>query len=121
MKRFTTAITTLLIASTSFVATANETTPMSSYMEDALIQTCKAAASDRTIKLNKTLKEFRLDEKTVALNVVCNGEDIISFAQNRGAETTATRLNKSIGQSIITDIQLVNSGKYQVNFPVSPK
>lgn len=117
MKTLTTAISTLLIATasmTSFTTTA----AMDSYMEQALISTCKAAMSNKTLRLKATLKEYRLSERTAALGIVCNGEDIITFAENRGATKTADHMNKSIGKSVITDIAEV---QYEVNFPVSPK
>lgn len=117
MKTLTTAISTLLIATatmTSFTTTA----AMDSYMEEALVNTCKAALTNKPLKLKATLKEYRLKERTAALGIVCNGEDIITFAENRGAFKTANHMNRSIGKSVITDIAEV---KYEVNFPVSPK
>lgn len=87
---------------------------MSEHMEHALISVCKAAKSNSIQNLNKTTKAFRLENKTVALNVVCNGEDIISFAENRGADKTAAHLQKKISNVQITD--LAAQSKLKVRF-----
>ena len=119
MKTLSTLSATLVIAS-SVLTTANAA-PMSDYMEQALVETCKAAASNKTIRFNNTLKAHRLDQQTVALGVVCNGEDIISFAQSKGADKIAAQLESSVGEASITDIASTQIKKLVVSFPVSPK
>ncbi len=121
MKTLTTVTTTLLIAGASLISFNSSATPMSSYMQSALIDTCKAAASNKTLRLKSTLKAHRLNEATVALGVVCNGEDIITFAQNRGANKTADHMSNSIGQASITDLAAVEIRKFEVNFTTSPE
>ncbi len=121
MKTLTAISTTLLIAGASLVSFTSSAAPMSSYMESALVDTCKAAMSNNTLRLNRTLKAHRLNEKTVALGVVCNGEDIITFAQNHGAIKTADHMAKSIGSASITDLASVEIVTYQVTFITSPK
>ncbi len=59
---------------------------MSPYMESALIEVCKAAISNSPMQLSKTTKAHRLQTKTVALKLMCNGEDVISFAEHYGAD-----------------------------------
>lgn len=121
MKTLTTVTTTLLLAGASLVSFNSSAAPMSPYMHDALVDTCKAAASNKTLRLNKTLKEYNLKEKTVALGVVCNGEDIITFAQNKGASKTAEHMSQSIGSATITDLASVEIITYEVNFITSPE
>ncbi|WP_068545460.1 DUF3718 domain-containing protein [Thalassotalea crassostreae] len=116
MKTLTTITTTLLIAGASLTTTANAA-PMNSHMEQVLIETCKAAASDSTLRLKKTIKANRLDTDTVALGVVCNGEDIIAFAQNNGAYNTAQHMSNSIGGTSISDIAA--APKYSVSFEMT--
>lgn len=87
---------------------------MTPYMESALIDVCKAAKSNSVYKLNKTTKAYRLKSKTVALKLVCNGEDVISFAESYGADKTAAKLQKSIGSVDITDIAALS--KVSVTF-----
>ncbi|PKG83721.1 hypothetical protein CXF85_09440 [Colwellia sp. 75C3] len=84
---------------------------MTPYMEKALIDVCKAAKSDSLLKLNSTTKSYRLQTKTVALKLMCNGEDVISFAQSNGAEKTAARLQRSIGNVSITDVAALSKVK----------
>ncbi|MFT5294080.1 MAG: hypothetical protein ACI9YH_000086 [Colwellia sp.] len=87
---------------------------MTPHIKNALIDICKAAKSDSTIKLNYTTKSYRLKTKTVALKVMCNGEDLISFAESNGAYKTAEKLQNSIGNVTITDIAALS--KVNVNF-----
>jgi len=84
------------------------------HMETALVSVCKAAQSNSVQKLKQQTKAFRLRERTVALGVVCNGEDIISFAETHGADKTAAKLQKSISNVSITDIAAVS--KINVTF-----
>jgi len=76
---------------------------MSPHIEIALTEVCKAAMSNKVYRLNNTSKSYNLKQKTIALKVMCNGEDIISFAQNRGATKTAAKLQQSIGNVQIID------------------
>ena len=87
---------------------------MSPYMKTALADVCKAAMSDKIHRLNNTSKSYRLKDKTIALKVMCNGDDIISFAENNGAYKTAARLQKSIGNVSITDTAAIT--KLNVTF-----
>ncbi len=98
------------------IANVNAGSPMSSYMENALVDVCKSAQSNNTIRFSKAVDSYRLKTKTVALKVVCNGENIADFAANSGALKTADRLNKSIGDVSIEDVALNNSDKIYVNF-----
>ena len=84
---------------------------MSSYMENALVDVCKAAKSNSILKLNSTTQGYRLTNKTVALKLMCNGEDVISFAESYGADKTAARLQKSLGNVKITDVAALSKVK----------
>jgi hypothetical protein len=84
---------------------------MSPHMEKALIDVCKAAKSNSITKLNNTTKSYHLDKKTVALKLMCNGEDVITFAENNGAEKTAAKLQKSLGKVSITDVAALSKVK----------
>ena len=108
----TTATTVLMLGS---INTASAEPVMSSYMENALIDVCVAAKSNNTIRFNKTVDSYRLKTKTVALKVVCNGENIADFAANNGAFKTSDKLNDSLGGVSIEDVAL-NNEKIFVNF-----
>ena len=103
--------TTLLALFTSLpllTMSVSSQAAMSPYMESALIEVCKASISNNVMKLNRTTKKYHLKNKTVALKLICNGEDVISFAKHYGADKTAARLQKSIGNVSITDVAAVS-------------
>ncbi len=83
-------------------------------MESALIEVCKAAKSNNPLKLKKTTKSHNIKTKTVALKLICNDQDIISFAQHHGADKTAARLQKSISKESATAIAALS--KFKVSF-----
>jgi len=87
---------------------------MTPYMKAALVDVCKAAMSNKMHKLNKTTKAYNLNDKTIALKVMCNGDNIISFAENHGANKTAAKLQRSIGNVSIIDT--ASTGKLSVTF-----
>ena len=87
---------------------------MSPKIESALIEVCEAAASNNVMKLTKTTKEHRIQNRTVALKLMCNGEDVITFAEQAGATKTAAKLQKSIGNVEITDVAALS--KVNVTF-----
>jgi len=87
---------------------------MSPYMKTALVNVCQAAMSNKLIKFNNTAKSYNLKDKTIALKVMCNGSDIISFAENHGADKTAAKLQRSIGNVSIIDTAAIE--KLNVTF-----
>ncbi|WP_394176076.1 DUF3718 domain-containing protein [Thalassotalea litorea] len=97
-------------------ATVSADALMSNYMETALIDVCKSAESNNLIRFNRTMKEYRLKTQTVALKVVCNGENIPDFAATHGAYKTAERLNESIEGVSIEDVALHSQEKIHVNY-----
>jgi len=94
--------------------TASQSFAMDPYVEFALIDTCKSTLSNNALKVKKTVKSYNLDMKTVALKVMCNGQDIIAFAESHGATKAADKLQRSIGGVSIIDVAKVN--KINVNF-----
>jgi hypothetical protein len=113
----TTIKTTLIALATAVPALAFSLTSQAtsmSYMDTALVEVCKAAQSNKVFKLDSTIKSYRLQNKTVALKVMCNGDDIITFSEKNGATKTAAKLQKSIGEVSITDVAVVE--KINVTF-----
>jgi hypothetical protein len=110
-KSLTTTIMTLsLLSAASFSSNA-----MDKRTELALIDVCKSTLSNNIIKYKKATNSYNLRDKTVALKVMCNGDDIIDFAQKHGAYKTAARLERSISGNVsITDVAKVE--KMNVNF-----
>ena len=116
----TTIKTTLIALATAVPALAlslpsEAATP--SFIDTALVEVCKAAQSNKVFKLKSTIKSYRLQEKTVALKVMCNGDDIIAFAEKNGATKTAAKLQKSIGDVKIIDVAATD--KINVTFTES--
>lgn len=83
-------------------------------LEKALVKMCKAAASNTPIRLKNSIDAYRLTDRNVALNVMCNGDDIISFAENHGADRTAAKLQRSLGNVSIIDTAAIT--KLSVTF-----
>lgn len=113
-----TTIKTILIAlATTVPALAfslpSQATTMT-YIDTALVEICKAAQSNKVFKLKSTIKSYHLQDKAVASKVMCNGNDIITFAEKNGAIKTAAKLQKSIGNVNITDIAVIE--KINVTF-----
>ncbi|PCH95527.1 MAG: hypothetical protein COB83_08375 [Gammaproteobacteria bacterium] len=108
---------TTLIALTTAIPVLAFSLPsqaMDATLERALVKMCKAAASDTRIRLKNSIDDYRLTYRKVALNVMCNGDDIISFAENHGAYKTAAKLQHSIGNVSIIDT--VATTKLSVTF-----
>jgi len=103
MTKFKTTLIALATAVPVLAFSLPSQAAMSPYMKTALVDVCKAAMSDKVYKLNNTTKAYNLKDKTVALKVMCNGDDIINFAEKHGADRTAARLQKSIGNVSIID------------------
>lgn len=93
----TTAITVLAFSLSSQAA-------MNPNIEKALISICKSVTTNKIHKYKRTAKSYRLRDKTIALKVICNGQDIISFAESYGADKTAATLQRSLGKANIIDI-----------------
>lgn len=107
MRKLQTTLIALVSVLTFSVAT--QAAPMTPYMQTALVDVCKAAMSNKVHELNKATKAYRLNDKAVALKVVCNGDDIITFAERHGATKTAAKLERSIGKVSIIDVAAVDT------------
>ena len=108
-------ITVIALTALSVLAfSAPSQATMSPYMKTALVDVCKAAMSNKIHRLNGTTNAYRLRDRTVALKVMCNGDDIISFAEHHGAYKTAAKLQRSIGNVSIIDTAAIS--KVNVTF-----
>lgn len=103
MRTLKTSLIVLATAMSALAFALPSQAAMTPYMKTALVDICKAAMSNKIHRLNSTTKSYHLKNKTVALKVMCNGDDIISFAEKHGADKTAARLQKSIGNVSIID------------------
>lgn len=65
--------------------------------EATLVKICQSATRTSPLRFIHTLKRNDLRTRTVAENVVCNGQEIAEFARLNGASKIADRLNRSMG------------------------
>ena len=114
MTKFNTTLIALATAVPVLAFSLPSQAAMSPYMKTALVDVCKAAMSDKVYKLSSTTKSYNLKYKTVASKVMCNGDDIISFAEKHGAERTAAKLQNSLGH--VTIIDTASTTKLSVTF-----
>ena len=106
----TAAMTFSLLTAASFSSLAMDT-----YVEQSLVEVCKAATSNSIAKYSKTAKSYNLKDRTIASKVMCNGDDIADFARKYGSYKVANKLEKSMqGNVSITDVAAVS--KINVNF-----
>mgnify|MGYP000209266344 CR=1 FL=1 len=114
MKNYKSTTLATLVCSV-LLATSFSSNAMDPQIESALIDVCKSTLTNSVIKYRKTAKSYNLRDKTIALKVMCNGDDIIDFAQKYGAYKTAARLERSVsGHVNIIDVAKVE--KINVNF-----
>lgn len=103
MTKFKTTLITLAATISTLAISLTSQAAMTPYMKNALVDVCKAAKSNNVHRLNNIAKSYNLKDKTIALKVMCNGDDIISFAEKHGADKTVAKLQKSIGNVNIID------------------
>ena len=103
-----------LVTGLGLSAASMSSMAMEPQVERALIKVCKSAASNKPIRLKNAMDDYNLAIRDVALKVMCNGDDIITFAETRGADKTASRLQHSVGGVSIIDVAAVS--KINVTF-----
>jgi len=105
--------TAALILSAQVSAQGTYLTPT---VEKGLIKVCKTAAKDQLHQMHLTMKKQNWSFRDMSLNVMCNGTDLISFAESYGAERTTSKLIKSLGTISVTDIAATRELNYDVTF-----
>lgn len=105
------------IATVCFCSQVNaQGTYLTPTIEKGLIKVCKTAAKDQLHQMYLTMKKHDWSYRLMSLNVVCNGQDLISFAERYGAKKTTSKLMKSIGEISVTDIASTRQYHYDVTF-----
>jgi len=110
MKKLLPVVAAGLLAATASV----HSTPMIPYIENALISVCRSTLSDSPMQYRKTLKEYRLRQNTVAEKLVCNGEDVGSFAATHGADRVSKMIRKYQTRVDIIDISQAKQSTEQI-------
>jgi len=110
-----TKLTSLIIAS-AFLAGAsfNSSAAMDPYIETALIDVCKAVKSNKLVRYSNTMRSYRFKDKMIAERLMCNGDNVIAFAEKHNAFKTAARLKRRVGSVSITDIAALD--KWSVHY-----
>lgn len=111
VKAMTLALPVLVLASS---AISFQSHAVDKSVESRLIRVCKAAKSGNLYNYVSEARSVHLSDQDIALKVMCNGDDIISFAEKHGAQRTAGRLESSLGNVNITDVAAIS--KVNVNF-----
>jgi len=109
-KLFSLLLAPVLLTSLSFSSQAT----MTPYMKSALVEVCQSVKSNKLSHYTSTVKSYRLNKKVIAQHLVCNGDDVITFAEKHHAYRTAANLKKTLGKVQITDIAALN--KWSVNY-----
>lgn len=116
MKKLT-LIKTVCLTSLLSAAAFNASALDNKYIENALVNVCKASITNSTMKFNDTMKEYRLKGKTVADKLVCNGENVIDFAEKYGSYKVADRLMKQRSENVEI-IDVAQNSQWHVTFEV---
>ncbi|MBW8192391.1 DUF3718 domain-containing protein [Neiella marina] len=85
---------------------------MNPVVEKALQNICYSSATDRLHNFKRTVKQYNLSMDKVANNVVCNGEDIGSFAAEHGAAHNANYIrDHQQGHVEVRELAVTASGE----------
>ncbi|MBY5921384.1 DUF3718 domain-containing protein [Ferrimonas balearica] len=85
----------------------SQAAPYTGWMEQSLVAVCKASLTNRPVTFNQTMKTYRINGYNVLPNLMCNGEDIHTFALSRGNDRTAARIERFIpGTVTIQDLSM---------------
>ena len=98
----------LTVLATSVLMASGSVMAMDKGLESKLENICEAAKSDSAYKLDFAIKKGHYKYKDVVDGLVCNGEDVVTFAKLHGAERTANLLLSRSGNGdkevVIQDI-----------------
>lgn len=98
----------MLLASTlttlALLAGGTASAAMDRNIESALIDVCKKISSDRVIPLRSTVKGYNLSYEVIGEKLLCNGYNVIAWAQINGAERTADDMHRVLGTVTISDL-----------------
>ncbi|GFD67290.1 DUF3718 domain-containing protein [Alteromonas sp. KUL106] len=89
----------LLGMTLSLAATTASAASIPKELEKDLISVCEAVKSDKRLKLRRAVKATGLDIKTLHAGLVCNGQDMLSFAVTHGAAVNAQHIARRVNAS----------------------
>ena len=89
----------LLGITLSLTTTAASAGSYPAELEDDLIAVCEAIKSDSRLKLHRAVKETGLNVKNLHEGLVCNGQDMLTFAATHNATETAQHIARRVNAS----------------------
>ena len=87
---------TLLGMTLSFTATAANAGTYPVELEDDLVAVCEAVKSNSRLKLRRAVKATGLNMRYLHEGLVCNGQDMLTFATTHTASKTAQHIARRI-------------------------
>lgn len=84
---------------------------MTSAMEQSLIATCKASLSNSRLTFNNTMKVYRVNPYRVLDKLVCNGDDVATFAEVNGAGKVADLIRNRYYEGRVTIQDIAFNGQ----------
>lgn len=98
MKRVHTLSLAGLIMSGLLLGGTAQAAPLPAHVEKNLIAICKAIKSNKPIAVSSAVKESRISYRALHKGLVCNGQDMLSFAATNNASLSsdfvARRVNR---------------------------
>jgi len=88
------AAATLLVFSSIAAAGSAQAGTMSASMEKKLVAVCEAIKDNNRLSLYRAIKASGVSYRTLAEGLVCNGQDMYSFAMNNKANETGALIAK---------------------------
>jgi|TARA_Y100000296_G_scaffold20469_1_gene24281 hypothetical protein len=89
----------LLGTTLSLTATAAHAGYYPAELEGNLVAVCKAIKSDSRLKLHRAVKATGLNMRVLHEGLVCNGQDMLTFAATHNASETAQHIARRINAS----------------------
>ena len=94
-----TLIVAALASTTLFAASSQAASKIDPIVEDKLVKICEAIRDDNKVALRKAVKASRLSYRKLDKGLVCNGQDMMTFAARHNAIETSQYLARRTGQS----------------------
>ena len=64
------------------------------YLEQGLVEVCSNAQLDDVARLNKTLRDYHISQKTAVRKVMCNQQWLVGFARSHQAYRVVAELER---------------------------
>ena len=91
--------TAALIATTSLSVPATAQAAYPAYLENDLIKICTAIRDNKPMRLQRIVKKTGLSYRQLQNGLVCNNDDMMTFAAKHQSEATSQLLARRLGTS----------------------